>query len=419
MFDFIKKIVGRPESLRRRTFIAGNYSFGTALVNGITEFIRTAIFARILSPYDYGLMAIASIGITFLESFSTLGIEVQILKEKEDVEKKLAAYWTVKAMRGILLAFLACVLCYPLARYYQQPEIVLVMQIMSVGFLLRGFAGFGVEMSQRQLNFKNIFFTNSISSFLILAFSLVALYVIKDYWAIVAYQLFVAQSVIVISFILYRWKPKLAFDRSVFKDCMIFGSSIIIINILNYFFYNYDKAVLGKLTTLDVLGYYVRGYFLAMLPATHLANTIAQVIFPVLREAANDKVRLRTIYYKFFVVLTICFGGIGIVMAVLAKPIVLIIYGEKWLELIPVFRVLLVCGVLKSISIIFSPIFFIFNKPWLITLSTIITTVALLCLAVPLSKVYGMIGTGFAVVIAFLFAFVFSAIAAQMVMTRR
>jgi O-antigen/teichoic acid export membrane protein len=419
MFNWLKNLIGNSGSLRRRTFIASNYSLGYSLINGLSEFLRTAVFSRILSPFDYGLMAIASLGVSFLESFSSLGIEVQIVKEKEDIEKKLGAYWTIKMLRGLLLAVLACILCYPLAKYYKQPEIIMTMQVLSLCFIMRGCSGFGVEMCQRKLDFKNIFFANSLGTILILIFSLVALYLMRDYWAIVAYQLFIAQSVLVISFLLYRWKPRFVFDKKVLKDCAIFGSSIVVINLLNYFFYNYDKGVLGKLANIETLGYYARGYFLAMLPATHIANTIAQAIFPALREAANEKERLKKAYYKLFMVLAACFVVVGGIMALFAKPLILIVYGSQWLAIIPVFRILVICGVIRAVSVVFAPIFFIFNKPWLITCSSIITALSMLSLALPLTKLYGSAGTGYAVVFSAVPAFLFSFAAVHILLNKR
>lgn len=395
-YDFI----GSEQSLRRQTILGSNWLLIKSLALGAIDLVRTFVFARILFPEDYGLMALAMMAIGLLESFSTTGIEIMIIRDNDTYTERLPAYWTIKAVRGLILAVLAWVIAMPLAQYYQHAELTWLVRFLAIACLLRGVAGFGNEVCLRKMEFGRAAITEIAVALPVLGLSVIFLFVFRNEWSLAVSSVISAAAFMTVSYILFPWRPKLKFDASLLKLLACFGGSIVVINIMNYFFSNFDQGVIGKLLGLEQLGLYARGYFLAMIPVAYLANVIAPVFMPVFRNLMNDPERLRKAFLKSFLIFACGFAVLGVLLFVFSKEIVLVVYGAKWLPLLPVFRILLVFGVLKGIMTVCPAVFFLKDKPWLVTLCAAVMAVCLGGLCIPMTKTFGMIGAAWAVVIA-------------------
>jgi PST family polysaccharide transporter/lipopolysaccharide exporter len=392
--------IGSKHSLRRRTLLGSHWLLIKSLALAGIDLARTVVFARILFPADYGLMALALMAIGLLESFSTTGMEIMIQRDNDHFAERLPAYWTVKVVRGIILAALAWFIAIPLAQYYQNSELIWVVRCLAVAFLIRGIAGFGNEVCLRKMEFGRAALAEIAVALPVLGLSLIFLFAFRDIRALVGLNLLNAVAFLTISYILFPWRPKLKLDLSLLKVLACFGGSIMAINIMNYFFGNFDQGVIGKLLGVEPLGFYARGYFLAMVPVAYLANVISPVFMPAFRNVINDPERLRKAFLKSFLVFAYGFTVLGVLLLIFSKAIILVVYGAKWLPLLPVFRILLIFGVIKAIVTTCPAIFFLKDKPWLITVCAAVTAVCLGVLCIPMTRAFGSTGTAWAVVLA-------------------
>ena len=396
----LTEFIGGKHSLRRKTLLGSNWLLIKSMALGLIDLAKTYIFARVLFPEDYGLMALAMMAIGLLESFSATGMEVMIQRDDEHFAERLPAYWTVKVIRGIVLAVLAWFIAIPLAQYYQHAELIWLVRLLAIAFLLRGVAGFGSEVCLRKMEFGRAALAEIAVALPALGLSVMLLLVFRDVRALAASSLIGAAAFLIVSYILFPWRPKIKIDFSLLKLLACFSGSIVAINIMNYFFSNFDQGVIGKLLGLEPLGFYARGYFLAMVPVAYLANVISPVFMPAFRNLMADPGRLRKAFLKSFLIYACGFAALGVLLFVFSKEIILIVYGEKWLPLLPVFRILLIFGMLKGIMTVCPAVFFLKNKPWLITLSAAVMAVTLGALCIPMTRAFGTAGTAWAVVIA-------------------
>ena len=399
MREILQRFLGHRESLRRRTISGSRWLFVKSSIQGLVDLTKTAIFARVLFPHDYGLMTLAMIAVGLLEAFSTLGLDIMIQREGDDFRDRLRSYWTIKFARGLALACLAWVAALPLATYYESPELVALVRFMGLSFLFNGLAGFGREIRQRQMAFRAVALVESLGSLVVFLVGLALLFWLRNVWALAAYTVLSAFSLMVTSYILYPWRPGLRLDRSILRSVAAFSGSIIAINALNYLFNNFDRGLIGKLLGTDQLGYYARGYFLALVPVTYLFNVISPVYLPAFRQVADDPAKWRGVFARTFGAVSILAVGVGALGFIFSRHIVLILYGEKWLPVLPVFRILLIFGVSKGMVSICAPVFFLKGRPWLITLAAGVMVASFGALCVPLTLAYQTTGTAWAVVL--------------------
>jgi O-antigen/teichoic acid export membrane protein len=398
--SFIRYHIGGRDSLRRRTLFGSGWMAARNISLAGIETVKTVFFARVLDAYAYGVMALATMAVGFLESFTALGIELVIQRDSDDYRKKLDYYWTIKAIRGVTL-FLVTWLFAPLfASLYDKQELVPIVRFMSMAFLFDGFSGFGHEVYLRNMQFaKGVGYEIGASAIAIAA-GIVVLFQVRSVWALAATTVFIAMARCGASYLMMPWLPRLRFNRDVAKVILTFGISIVGVNALNYLFNNFDKAIIGKMFDCDQLGYYARANFLALLPATYLSNAISPVFLPSLKNITHDTVRLRNAFFKVTVVWAITFGIIGAGLFVFARPFVLLLYGHNWLPVVPLFQILLLFGTVKSMAGVCPTILYLKGKPWLMTISTGIMVAVFCGLSIPMIKAFQLTGIAWALVIA-------------------
>ena len=392
--------LGGGNSLRRRTIFGSGCLLARSIALGGIDLIRTVVFVRILAPDDYGLMALTTMATGFLNSFTFLGLEVLIQRDGDNYRERLPYYWTIKAFRGLLLLILAYSIAAPIAKYYNNPQLIPLIRFLGLSFLFAGCSGFGQEVCQRTMNFSKSMRYEVVGSIVVLIVGIICLFALRNVWALALYTVFTAAAQCVTSYLMFHWRPNIRFSRDIGRQVLVFSGSIIMINILNYIFNNFDRGVIGKLLDLQQLGYYARANFLALIPATYFVTIMAPVFMPAFRPIVDDPVRLKRAFLKVLVIYTLFYSCVGTGLFIFAEPFILILYGKKWLPVLPVFRILLIYGISKGIMSVCPSIFFLKGKPWLISLSTFVMVGCFCVLCIPATIKFHLIGTAWSVVIA-------------------
>jgi O-antigen/teichoic acid export membrane protein len=398
MRKWLENHFGGAQSLRRKALTGGGWLLGRSIMLGAIDLTRTAIFARILEAHDYGLMALVTMVTGMLTAITFLGLDVLIQRDGEEALKRFPCYWTIKMARGIVCFCMTLIVAGPVAAYYHQPELAVLIRITSIFFLIEGCGGFGRERCQQLMHFNRLVIMEVVLSIVSLALGIVVAVFLKNVLALVINQLLTAAVQFILSYALHPWKPSFQWNSVLAKKVAIFSGSIIAINILNYFHTSFDRATIGKLFDLDTLGYYARGHFLSQIPVIYISMIVAPVFMPAFQKLKNEPERLRAALLKVTLIYGAFFIVFGAAFAAGAKPFVIAVYGQKWLPVIPVFRILLIYGISKSIVSACQPIFFLKDRPWLVPVNGIIMAVIFGSLCIPLTKRYGIEGTAWSIV---------------------
>ncbi|MBN1127974.1 MAG: oligosaccharide flippase family protein [Chitinispirillaceae bacterium] len=399
MKSFIKNHLGSKESLRRRTISGSGWLAFRHLVLAVFETVKTMVFARVLDAWAYGVMALATMAVGLMESFTTLGLDLVIMRDSGDYRKNLNYYWTIKALRGVTLFCCVWIVAPLFASLYDKHELTSIIRFMGCMFLFDGFSGFGREVYMRNMMFARGVWYDIGTIALTTVAGIVVLFQVRNVWALAIYAVLVSAARCVASYLMMPWAPRPGFNRTVAKTVFTFSVSIVGMTALNYLFNNFDKAIIGKMFDLEQLGFYARANFLALLPATYIANAVSPVFLPSLKNIANDPVRLRNAFFKITAVYMLLFALLGIGLFVFARPFVLLLYGNNWLPVVPLFQIMIIFGIAKSMTAACSTIIYLKGKPWLMTISTGVMVAAFCALSIPLIKTFGLTGIAWALVI--------------------
>jgi teichuronic acid exporter len=363
----------------------------------------TIYVIRILSPSDYGLMAMAWVYLNFVTLFNELGLSAAIVQKKDiDHEDLSNIYWAVLCINVALYGL--SVLAAPLiAGFYDEPRVTELIRVAAVALIIRSFGFVAISMLSREMAFNKqsraevIGNASGAVGTLLLAmqgfgvWSLVYGYVLME----------IIKNVLCVLF--YPWRPRLSFSLSKAGALIDFGAKVAVARLFWYLYSNMDLLIAGKLLGKTQLGYYSIAVQLASIPLDKMVSTIAQVAFPAFSKVQNDPVLLKRYYLKIvnlvaFVSFPVCCG-----FALVADIAVPLLLSEKWLPVILPLQILSAIASLRAIHMISAPLTIAIGKAGITLANNAIITVAL-AVSFAIGSSYGLAGFAYSWLV---FPFVF------------
>ncbi|MBU0572124.1 lipopolysaccharide biosynthesis protein [Patescibacteria group bacterium] len=368
-------------------------------VTRLVGFVKTAILARILIPAQFGLFGIAALALAFLEILVETGINVFLIQEKDNIDEYIDTAWVVSIIRGIVISFVIILTAKPVSIFFKSPDSMNLLYLIAVVPFVRGFINPSLVKLQKELQFKKEFWLKS-SIFLFDAGVTVALALtIRSATSLVWGLIAGAVLEVLLSYIYVRPIPKLSFKKVKIKRIINRGKWVTGAGIFQYLFRQGDDAVVGKILGTSSLGLYQVAYKISSLPISEVADVIARVTFPVYTKISKDSKRFKNAFCKTILAVSVLVVPFGLVIFFFSREIILIILGDKWLEAVPVLRVLSIYGVIRAIINPSLTVFLAVKKQELVTLITFISVLGLAVSIVPLVIKFGIVGAGISTII--------------------
>jgi O-antigen/teichoic acid export membrane protein len=296
----------------------------------IFRLLSNLILAKLLFTEAFGLMALITMITVGLILFSEVGIGPSIAQSKRgDDPDFLNTAWTIQVIRGFCLWVVACGLAYPVSLFYQQPDILLYLPIAAFGLVINGFEPTRIETAHRHLQLGRLTGLNLIAQ-LIGVVAMISFAVIwQSVAALVAGALVTSVATLILSnLFLTGIKNTFRWEKSSVSELISFGKWIFLSTLSNFFSSQGDKAILGKFLTLQNLGIYNIGFFLASFPLLLGQNVTGRVMIPVYRDMdSNDARRVKRIRYG----LTGGLMGLLALMALAGPWIVGLLYDARYM----------------------------------------------------------------------------------------
>ncbi len=310
----------------RGTFWSSIERFSTQIV----QFVLTIIMARLLTPNDYGLIGMLAIFISLSQVFIDGGFSTALVQRQDRTNEDFSTVFYINLSMSIFL-YLILFFCAPLIAYfYKQPLLVPITRIYSLNLIINSL----VAVNKTKLVINVDFKTQSKISLLaaILSGVLGILAALKGFgvWALVVQLLTQAVFNVIFSFWYVKWFPAKVFSIKSFKKLFKFGSKLLVAQIISSIYSNIYNVVIGKRFTSSDLGFYTRADHFAMFAGGNISQIIQRVSFPLLSQIQDDDQRLLNVYKKYLQVVTFIIFPLIMLVFGTAKPMVLILLGEKW-----------------------------------------------------------------------------------------
>lgn len=270
-------------SLKSLALRGSIWMVGAQLANNAMRLIGNMVLTRLLVPEAFGLMLLVGVFTAGLQMFTDLGINQNIVQsERGDEPEFLDTAWTLSVLRGLFLWVVACLLTWPYATFYNEPQLIWLIPTVSFSAVISGFASTRLATLNRKLALGRACMIDFVSQFACLLATVIWGLIWPSVWALVsgAIALHVTRT-LMSHFVLSGHKVRFAWDSDAVRSLYQFGRWIFISTILTFMARQADKILLGKLIDSDLLGIYGIALIWAIVPTELLQKVANQVAFPV------------------------------------------------------------------------------------------------------------------------------------------
>jgi len=373
---------------------------GVRVVTRGLGFLKIVVLARVLSPLQFGIFGIASLVLSLLETLTETGINIVLIQSKSELSEYINSAWVVSIIRGIVIAVFLVISSPFIASFFHTPDALGILLFISLVPFTRGFINPAEVTFQKELKFHLQFWFQSGLLLIDAGTSITFVLLTHSVYSLVWGMLISALFEVILSFAFIKPTPRFAIDKGYFKEIFRKGSWVTIYTIFNYIAENADNAVVGRVMGATFLGFYQMAYKISILPITEISNVISSVVFPVYTKIVGDIERLRSAYIKTFIGVFVASLLAGAIIFLFPEQIVVLLLGSKWISIIPVLKVLLIYGVVRTVAGPASALFLSLGKQKYVSIMVFVRFIVLICAIYPFVRMYGLIGAGYAQVIA-------------------
>ncbi|MGV3765577.1 MAG: MOP flippase family protein [Chitinophagaceae bacterium] len=376
------------ESLKHAAIGGVKWTSLSSIVGVLGQLIQMAILARLLDSNDFGLMGIAVVVISFSTIFLDMGMTNVIVQRNDITRNEMDSLFWFNVLTGAVLFLLIYILAPVIADFYKEVELAAIIRWIACSFLIVPFEIQFLALLQKELDFRSIAQRDLISRLTGLAAGIIAAYYGMGVYALIILHLstIAVATLCIIPLGWKRYRPGVHFNPRELKRFMKFGSFVMGDSLINFFNRSIDNLLIGKWLGMGSLGTYNLAKNFSMRPYMIINPIITQVTFPLLAKCKDDAQLSRGIYKKTINYLSALNFPVYMFIALFSEEVVAILYGGKWLEIVPVLRMLALGFMVRSVFNPMGALFISKGKPQLSfywNLSLIFLIPAVIYLSVP------------------------------------
>lgn len=316
------------------------------------QFLSNLVLARLLMPSDYGAIGMLNIFIAVSSIFVTAGFGSALIQKKNPthIDYTSVFYWNLFAA---IILYLVLFFSGPaIARFYKIPELCIILRVQSVSLIIQAFATVQSNQLQKQLRFKELSIRNIIAALIGTIVAIVMALLGYGVWSLVVSTLVSSLAGVFLLWRMSSWRPTWEFSFQSLKSLFAFGGLMALSSFVETVYSNIQGLIIGRWYTASDLGYYTQAKKLEIVPSSAITSVVNQVSFPVLSGLQDEKERFVYGMRKSIKATAFVSFPLMILLAVIAEPLIILLYGEKWSPSIPYFMLLCMGGVLSSVNCI-------------------------------------------------------------------
>jgi len=321
---------------------------GAKILVNILSLSSTLVLARLLTPEDFGLVAIATTLLAIIAAMTELSLAAALIHHKEPTEAHFHAAWTLNVLRATFIGAVFGASGPLVADFYRDPRLTGIMVTLGISVALSGFGNPKITVRTRNLEFWQEFVVAVTQKLLAFAVGLILALVYRSYWALLGATLAGQVGAVVVSYFIYPYRPR--FSVKNVKDLWSFSMWLTLGQAIKTLNWKLDHLLVGTYLGQQALGTYTVGDNLAGMATRETTGPIQQTLFPGLRSVAHDPVQLRRTYQRAQALISAIALPAGFCCAVLAEPLVRLILGPKWIGAVLIVQVLGCVFALQTIS---------------------------------------------------------------------
>lgn len=324
-----------PESLKKKTVKGVAWTSLDQVSTLGSAFVIGVILARLLSPSDYGLLAMIAIFNAIAFAFINSGFGNALIRKPDLNENDNSTAFYFNIIAGVVMAGIIWLIAPWVAIFYDKPILAQLLRVEGLLLIISSFTIVQNAQLSRALNFKAKMIINVSSQVIGGIVAIIAAYHGFGVWSLVIQHIASGIIRLIMLWIISPWRPRGRWNKYSFRYLWGFGSKMLASGLLDTIYTNIYPIIIGKFYSAADLGQYTRAKGYADLPSQGVTGVLQQVTFPVLSQIQEDNDRLANSYRRMlrcaaFIVFPIMIG-----MAALARPLVISLVTDKWSQCVP------------------------------------------------------------------------------------
>ncbi len=324
----------------------------STLVTSAFQYIQVAVLTHFLSPYDFGLMAMAMVVIGVVQAFNDMGISNAIIQRRDTTRDRLSSLFWLEVMAGLGLFVITLTITPLTVSFYREPALVPVMVWISTIFLITPPGQLYLVLLQRDLKFRDLAVIEIVATMVSTLSMFVAAWLGQGVMSLVIGQIvyYGVRSVQLVAAGLPHWRPHLHFRVSDLAGYIGFGLYQMGERTVTYLAINTIKLIIGRYLGADILGRYYVAYQIIVYPVTRISTVIMSVSFPIMARFQESDDLLRRGYLHMSRLISFTMFPMLVVAFIAAPVFVPLLMGPGWSGVTPIFQILCVVALFKVLG---------------------------------------------------------------------
>lgn len=338
-------------SLRKQAVSGMIWTFLQQFGSQLISFAVSMVLARLILPEEFGLIGMLTIFMGIGSALFNGGLTSSLIRTQECTQEDYSTVFYFNFAGSVLIYGILFIVAPWIAKFYHQPSLTSITRAYGLTFILSAFGTVQNTILTRELKFKKLAIISLPALVISSVVGILMAYLNYGVWSLVVSALV---NAFFVSFFLWfntEWYPKLIFSKDKFIQHFHYGYKLTISGILDTVFTNIYQIVIGRFYSAALVGYYTRANTLMMLPVGNISGALNKVIFPLFSKVQDDLPRFRNSYKQIMQMVLFIITPIIILMGLLAKPLIVLLFTDKWLPVVPIFKIICFTGILYPIHL--------------------------------------------------------------------
>ena len=322
-------------------------------VNGL-GFLSTIVLVRLLSPEDFGLVALAGSAYAFFAMLGQFGFDIPLIHLQNPDRSFYDTAWTSNVLVGFFVAGAMLLVARPAANFFGEPRIEAIVYSFSLLSLAKGFENIGVVNFRKRLAFRGEFLYFVLPKMTSLVVGISAAIALRNYWALVIGMISAQTMGLAYSHFSQPFRPRFSLTR--FSELFRFTKWILVGKFLQYCILNGIEIIVGRFRGPEEVGLFGVSREIAFLPSRELAAPVNRALFPSFATIAGDTDRLRTAFTKVVAVTLLVSLPAAFGIMAISESLVFVVFGDQWVDAAPLLAVLGFVGALDATNTLAEPV---------------------------------------------------------------
>lgn len=316
----------------------------------IVSFIVTIILARLLTPSEYGLVALIMIFISLANVIIEGGLNTALIQKKKSDNIDFSTIFYFSLLLSFLLYIILFFTASIIADFYKQPDLILIIRVLSINLFFFAFNSIQRAYVSKYMLFKKLFYSGLTA--VVVSGSVGIWMAYKGYgvWALVVQSILAQLLITIVMWFTVKWRPQFVFSLQRFKSLFDFGWKIFGTNIVITLFVNIRSLIIGKMYNPATLAFFDKGRQFPSMIMSNIDSSIQTILFPVLSNAQDNRIGVKSMMRRSIKTTTLFIFPMMIGLIIVAKPLVLLLLTEKWMSVVPFIQIFSFAYLLKPIQ---------------------------------------------------------------------